>query len=243
MGERRFVAEVTASGLVLGETETHHARHVLRLRPGAAIVCFDGHGSAWQGRISAYEAGRALVEVLAALPDEPEPLPVIRLACALLKGDKMDLVVQKATELGASSVVPIISERSEPRGDFSKRVARWGRIALDAAKQCERNRLLEVVPPEPLSSALERLDGTSIAFVERGSPTLHATLDVLRAAPPDRLTLYVGPEGGWSDVERAAFEGAGVASVSLGVRILRAETAAVAALAIVTFAVDRSGRR
>jgi 16S rRNA (uracil1498-N3)-methyltransferase len=235
MGERRFLARVAGGGLLLEEEEAHHARRVLRLAPGAVVTCFDGEGNAWSGRIAAYEGGRAIVEILERLPVEAEPAVPVRLALGLLKGDKLDFVVQKATELGAASLLPIETERSERRTGFEKRLVRLRRIAVEAAKQCERNRVLAVLPPMTLSSAITQAGDSALALVERAARPLRT---VLRSVPPAAgvpLTVFVGPEGGWSAAEYSAFTDAGIPVASLGSRILRAETAALAVLAVLDY--------
>jgi 16S rRNA (uracil1498-N3)-methyltransferase len=237
--ERRFFVEPQGSTLALGEDESHHARRVLRLEPGAHIICFDGRGASWRARIARYEQRLAVLEIVETLPIEPAPLPRVCLAVGLLKGEKMDLVVQKATELGVASVLPLSTDFSEARSDVSKRVARWRRIALEAAKQCERNHVPEIATPVVLGSALRELTGIAVAFVERDGGSLREFVAKHAAGHAGALTVFIGPEGGWSGSERAAFRAAEVASVSLGLRILRAETAAIASLAILAFAFEK----
>jgi 16S rRNA (uracil1498-N3)-methyltransferase len=156
----------------------------------------------------------------------------ITLAMAVLKGDKMDLVVQKATELGADAIVPIMAKRSVPRwspAQAAERAERWARIAESASDQCERSLPPRVDIPRPLATALElpapafllhERDGMPIAAAVRRWPTLEA------------LALYIGPEGGWDPAEVDRLTAAGVCPLHLGGRILRAETAAIAALTI-----------
>jgi 16S rRNA (uracil1498-N3)-methyltransferase len=241
--ERRFhVRPEDAAGerLVLRADEAHHARRALRLAPGAPVVCFDGAGRVWRGRIAAYERDAALVDVDAALPVAPPPAPRLTLAQGLVKGDRMDEIVQKATELGAWRVVPLRADRSDVRLDAERagrRAERWRRIAVESAKQCERAWLPEVAEPETLDDALAALDGPAVAFVERDGVPARPALDALGA--PERLVVFVGPEGGWSERERAALARGGVPGLSLGANVLRAETAAIAALAVIAFALGR----
>jgi 16S rRNA (uracil1498-N3)-methyltransferase len=238
MGERRFFGRPEGSTITLDEDESHHARRVLRLEPGALVVCFDGGGASWRARIVRYEARRAILDVVEPLPAEPESRPRLCLAIALLKGEKMDLVVQKATELGVSRLVPLVTDFSEVRSDVSKRLTRWRRVALESAKQCERNQLPDIGPPVSLKSALDDLAETGVAFVERDGDSLHSFVESFADRAPSALTAFIGPEGGWSGSERTAIRSAGVASLSLGRHVLRAETAAIAALAILGFAFE-----
>jgi len=235
-GRRFFVrpGDVVGGRLVLRADEAHHARRVLRLGPGARVVCFDGEGSAWEGTVEAFSRDEAVVGSLEPLPFEAEPAPRVTLAQAVLKGEKMDLVVQKATELGASRIVPVLAERCVgAERAVGRREERWRRIALEAAKQCERNRVSEVADAETLASLLQRLEGLAIAFVERAGASV-TRLESL--GPSESVTVLVGPEGGWAPAERDAMRDAGVAAASLGPRVLRAETAAIAALAVVFYA-------
>jgi 16S rRNA (uracil1498-N3)-methyltransferase len=235
---RRFhvhAGDVVDDRLVLREDEAHHARRVLRLPVGAPVVCFDGRGRSWSGRIARYEAKRAIVDGIEPLPEEPSPVPPLQLAQCILKGDRMDLVIQKATELGVARIIPILAERCEPRGDATRRLERWQRVALEAAKQCERGWVPEIEDPVRLEEALERLAGPAVAFVERSHTPLREALAALEGEVTT-LTLFVGPEGGWEPAERDALAAARVPCVSLGRRILRAETAAISAIAILDYA-------
>lgn len=239
MTERRFYvrpADAAPGALTLRGDEAHHARRVLRLDVGAAVSCFDGLGSVWRGRIAEYRKEAAVVEPLERVEAPPEPRPLVTLAQGLLKGERMEVVVQKATELGAARVVPLLAARSEGRLDgdrAGRRAERWRRIALEAAKQCERARLPEIAPPATVAAAVAALEGPGVAFVERDGAPARAALGAL--GRPERLTVFVGPEGGWAPGERLTFEAAGLPRLSLGPNVLRAETAAIAALVVVAY--------
>ena len=247
MTERRFFVDprdVAAGRLTLRADEAHHARRVLRLEPGAAVVCFDGCGGAWRGTIAGYERDAAHVDVVEPVAVDPEPEPRIVLAQGLVKGDRMDLIVQKATELGVARIVPLACDRSDVRLDTERagrRSERWRRIAIEAAKQCERARLPEIAAPAAVEAAVGGLEGAAVAFVERGGRAAHGRLEALAGA--SSITVFVGPEGGWTDRERALFAAAGVDQLSLGPLVLRAETAAIAALAVVSYACQRETDR
>jgi 16S rRNA (uracil1498-N3)-methyltransferase len=253
MTERRFYVrpgDVADGRLRLGDDEAHHAKRVLRLEPGAEVTCFDGRGRLWLGAISSYTKHGAEVEIRST-SERPEPLPRIALAQGLVKGDRMDAIVQKATELGASAIWPLACSRSdvrlEPKRAESRRL-RWERIVVEAGKQCERAWLPELDGPcgvaDALGAALAR--GGAVAFVARGGePALaalarHASIERWRAG--ERLTVFVGPEGGWAPEERELFESARVPFLSLGENVLRADTAAVAALAVVSAALRHQYR-
>ena len=243
MTERRVYVrpgDVAGGRLTLRAEEAHHARRVLRLESGAPVVCFDGEGTVLRGRITAYAKDAAEVEVDEALAPEPEPAPRITLAQGLVKGERMDLIVQKATELGASAILPLRAERSDVRLDDergSRRAERWRRIAVEAAKQCERARLPRLLEPATVDAALSTCggaDGPAVAFVERDGLPARGALEALGS--PGRVTVFVGPEGGWSPGERDLLAERAALCLSLGPTILRAETAAIAALVTVRYA-------
>lgn len=246
MTRRRFYApaEAFAQGgaeVTLSEEESRHLRDVLRLRAGDEAYVFDGEGREFACVVSdaggRREAARLEVRGPAEPPSPESPLR-LTLAVALLKGEKFDLVVQKATELGASRVAPVLTKRADVRPrderDTAKRVERWRRLALEAAKQSGRARVPAVEPPAAFDTfvahGVPHAAAPRVLFAERGG----GGLDSLAASGGrlKELTALVGPEGGWEDeeVERARQQGWAV--VTLGGRTLRAETAAVAVCAL-----------
>jgi 16S rRNA (uracil1498-N3)-methyltransferase len=198
---------------------------VLRLAPGARIEVFDGEGGRYDAVVEAgFEAVR-----LGARQEAARAAVEIALVPALAKGEKMDLVVQKATELGVARLLPFAAERSVARLEGAKgaeRAARWRRIAEEAARQCGRADVPEVRPPVPLAAALADLaPGTRTIVFHPGAGRLGG------AAGPS-VAAVVGPEGGLTDGELRACEAAGAERASLGPRTLRAETAAIVAVAL-----------
>lgn len=241
MTRRRFYAppEAFADGagrVVLSAEETRHLRDVLRLRQGDEAYVFDGEGREF-ACLLAEAGGRgagAVLEVKGrAEPPSPESPLELTLAAALLKGEKFDLVVQKATELGVSRIVPVITRRADVRlrdaRDAEARVARWRRLALEAAKQSGRARVPSVETPAPFESLVSRAGPLRVLFAERGGAPLG---EVARGAAAEAVAL-VGPEGGWEAEELEGASGRGWKLVTLGGRTLRAETAAVVACALV----------
>jgi 16S rRNA (uracil1498-N3)-methyltransferase len=230
---RRFFCEDAAAGVdsvALGPDETRHMRDVLRLGPGDRISLFDGKGREFAARIARLEKRIARIDLLGELPPAAAESPLeLTLAVALLKSDKFDLVVQKAVELGVVRIVPLVTRRTELRlRDSEKRSERWRRIALEASKQCGRARL--AIISEPLDFCdfcAARHERTVLFFSERGG----SELGEVDAEGP--LAAVAGPEGGWDDAEIALAREAGFRIVTLGGRILRAETAAVAIPAII----------
>ncbi len=214
-----------ARGL-LGPESRRYLADVLRLAPGARIEVFDGRGGRYDARIEeGFEAVR-----LGPREDVPAPEVEIALLPALAKGEKMDLVVQKATELGVARILPFAAERSVVRLDASRgeeRAARWSRIAEQAARQSGRADVPEVRPPVPLAQALADLAPGTRAFVfHPGGGHVDA------GAAAASLAAVVGPEGGLTDAELRDCEAAGALRASLGPRTLRAETAAIVAVAL-----------
>jgi 16S rRNA (uracil1498-N3)-methyltransferase len=219
---------IAAGRATLTPEARHHLRDVLRLAPGAAVEVFDGVG----GRYAAVvEEGFEAVRV-GPREDAAPAGTAIWLLFALAKGEKVDFVVQKATELGAARIIPFAAARSVVRLESEKaeeRARRWRRIAEEAARQCGRADVPEVTPPAPLAAALATLPPgfAPLVFHPCGAP--------LAALPPAVAAGYaavVGPEGGLTDEEVLACERAGGRRVSLGPRILRAETAALVSVAL-----------
>jgi 16S rRNA (uracil1498-N3)-methyltransferase len=217
----------------------HYLLHVLRRRPGDPVTLCDGAIEAAARLLppappSSPLSGRVRLQTEAASP-APAPPPVqLTLLLGLLKGEKFDLVVQKATELGVHRVVPLCCARSVPVLDERRaggRRERWERIARAAAQQCRRPDLPEIAAPQPLCDALPlRREDLRLVFSEGAMGTsLH---EVLPGRIPPKVALLVGPEGGLTDEEVAAAQGAGFVLCGLGRRVLRAETAALCALAI-----------
>lgn len=220
--------------VALDAVAAQHAVAVLRLGVGAELVLFDGAGGehpATLTRVSKHAVMARLGARRAVAREAPWPL---MLGQGLARGERMDLVVQKATELGATAIAPLLTERVEVRlaGDREdRRVAHWRGVARGAAEQCGRDRLPTVDAPQPLARFLEASDPAALRLV------LAPEGRALRALPPPGpagAVLVVGPEGGLSDAEVARAEAAGFIRASLGPRVLRTETAGLAALAAFT---------
>lgn len=211
--------------------DAHHAIRVLRLRVGESLVLLDGKGGAFWGIIERIDS-----EVTGSLtgpaPSAPEmPLP-ITLAPALLKGEKFDWVLQKSTELGVHRIQPLLCERCVVQGKEGKegKISRWQGIAREAAEQCERLLVPDVLPPLPLSKL--PFEGTVLYCAERSGEPMP---QVLPSLEPERLTVVIGPEGGFSPREDDWLRERGAIPVSLGTRILRAETASIAVLSMLLY--------
>jgi 16S rRNA (uracil1498-N3)-methyltransferase len=233
MTRRRFYAPTTAfsaESIALDTDESRHLRDVLRLKYDAEVHVFDGAGKEYRCRVA--QITRDLVhlqiieEVEAARPESGLRLT---LSVALLKGDKFDLVVQKGTELGVTEFVPLVTRYADiqlrDEADGRKRVARWQRIALEAAKQSGRALVPQIAQPVKFAEVVNGTneDGLHLMFSERGGNALNKDPSVSGV-----ITALVGSEGGWADEEIELARTSGWEIVTLGGRIMRAETAGIA---------------
>lgn len=231
---RRFYAkpeQFSGQTVWLDEDETRHLRDVLRLRNGDEIHIFDGEGGEFAGRIASIEKRRTSVEQLAETsPPSPESSLDLSIAAVLLKGDKLDLVVQKAVELGVNRFIPMTSARCDVKvGDAAKRADRWRRIAMEATKQCGRARLMDVADVTEYSRLLDETGQpgiTRIHFSERDGQSFHSV------SHSGRILAFIGPEGGWDDAELDKAKAAGIVSITFGGRVMKADTAAIAIASI-----------
>lgn len=232
-----------ASLCIEGE-EAKHALKVMRLRVGEECEVFNGCGQAAVGRIAAVSGSHSLtVADLRLLPAMP-PVAGITLALAIPKGGNMELIVQKAVEMGVQRIVPLISERTIVRLDAREaaaKTAKWSRTVLEACKQCGVNTLPLVEHPSSYAEFLKRgdLPGLKIqcAIVPHARP-LRELLEQARSSGVRECVLLIGPEGDFSPSEYAAAESAGFLPASLGPIILRVETAVFLAVAAARYALD-----
>jgi 16S rRNA (uracil1498-N3)-methyltransferase len=218
--------------------EVRHIRKVLRLRAGDEITVFDGLGKEFEGTI--VEEGRSSVVITIAntySSKRDSPLEVT-LAQSLLKGEKMDYLIQKATELGVQEIVPFLSSRSVPLLEKSKRVNRhhrWERIAVEASKQCGRGVVPKIESLHDYPEMLQKVSPNSLRLIfwEREGAKLKEILE--RSKERKKVFFIIGPEGGFNEGEVEEARGAGFIPVTLGRRILRAETASLCFLSILQY--------
>jgi 16S rRNA (uracil1498-N3)-methyltransferase len=235
---RVYVAAPLAPGarLPLEGSAAGHLTRVLRLREGAELTLFNGQGGEYAARIDQAQAGRVIVVVGAHRPLERESPLNVTLAQGVSRAERMDLVVQKATELGVACLVPLVTARSVVRLDArqaERKRAHWQAIAIGACEQSGRNRLPQVRAPLALGDFLQERSGEGAAGTLRVllSPAGARLIEEL-AAPARAATVLVGPEGGLAPAEAEAAAAAGYTAVRLGPRVLRTETAAIAALTL-----------
>jgi len=232
---RVYVDAPLAAGerVILEGNAASHVSRVLRLRVGEALTLFNGAGGEYAASIDAARSGRLTVAVGEPRAVERESPLTLTLAQGVSRGERMDLVVQKATELGVSGIVPLFTERSVVRlgaQQAERKLNHWRAIAIAACEQSGRNRLPKVAPPlslaDLLRSGADREGGRLLL-----SPGATSRLDAL-PHPATSVTVLIGPEGGLTDAEQEAAVAAGFLPVRLGPRVLRTETAAIAALAL-----------
>lgn len=223
--------------VVLPADESHYALIVLRAAPGTSLELFDGAGRVAEAEIVVVQRGAVTVRVLKAW-SVPAPAPSFHLLQALPKAQKMDLIIQKATELGVASIVPVRTEHAVVRlqgNRARKKVERWQTVALAAARQCGTAWVPVVQPVQDLEAAAAGQDRLLVGDLAEGSRPLKEVLAGARGEAVSSLGVMIGPEGDFSDSERAILRASGGIPVRLGPTILRTETAALYALSALRY--------
>jgi 16S rRNA (uracil1498-N3)-methyltransferase len=227
----------------LGEDETHHCRDVLRLTVGARVVVFDGNGTEAIAEIQHFRTSETTLSLIQVTQTAPLRCAVT-LAQAIPKGKNMELIIQKATELGVSRIVPLISERTVvhlSEGEEGKRIEKWRQVVVEAAKQCGQNWLPAVDPPISLKrffSEFDRYEAPLIASLQGDAQSFKQVLHDFReqhGRRPTSTLMLIGPEGDFTPAESALAKTAGCLPVSLGPIVLRTETAAIYSLSVLAY--------
>jgi 16S rRNA (uracil1498-N3)-methyltransferase len=244
---RVYVDAPVAAGkrLVVEGSAANHITRVLRLRSGDALTVFDGSGGEFGARIEEFRKDSVVVSVEDHRPlDRESPLP-LTLAQGISRGERMDWIIQKATELGTSRIVPLFTKRSVVRLDekqADRKLQHWRAIAISACEQCGRNKIPELAAPIDFFDVLpaDSSGATRLLLSPTGDLRIEDLQDVdqnvgkeARLGAGKGITVLIGPEGGLEDVEQEAALAAGFKAVRLGPRVLRTETAAIAALTII----------
>ena len=231
---RFFIDSAPENGfLTITGEDAHHIARVLRMKPGEELTACDGVGTDHLCTFERLEDGAAVCRVVGEEPSRGEPTVRATLFMALPKSDKMDLIVQKATELGVHAIVPFTGARCVSKPDeksMGKKLVRWQKIVREAAMQCGRGVIPEVQPCVSFKQAVQMAAGLDLALFFYESERQNGARAVLSAETYTTVGLMVGPEGGFDPAEAEAAVQAGMKSVSLGPRILRCETAPMAAL-------------
>ena len=230
MKHRLFLAPPLSAGTerALDAEQTHYLTRVLRLPRGGALTCFDGLGSAWRATLTDVSGKAAAVRLEECLESVPPPVERLHLVQGILKGAAMDQVIQKATELGATDLWLLDAARTNVSLDAARMFRKrdhWQRVIESAAAQCHQLHLPRVHGPMNLAECLEELTGVSVLLLDPGAPALPLE------PPSGSLAVLIGPEGGWSELERGLASSRGAVPCGLGRLVLRAETAPLAVLA------------
>ena len=232
-----------SDALLLTNSEAHHCRNVLRLEPGDKVVLFDGRGRELTAEITASEADQVQLRKL----HEAQTPPLrcrITLGQAIPKGKNMDLIVQKAVEIGAAEIAPILSDRTVVRLDeesASSKQAKWQTVAVEAAKQCGQNWLPEVKAPQSLARFFQehrRFDLQLIGSLQSDAVHLKKILAEYSAEHGERpvsVLMLVGPEGDFTPAELSLARSQGCRPITLGPIVLRVETASIYCLSILSY--------
>lgn len=218
--------------LLLPETTANHLLRVLRLGQGDTCVLFNGDGHDYPATITLANKREARVQVgtpQAVHTESPRPILLLQ---GIARGEKMDLILQKATELGVSALLPVNAERTEVKLDgprLEKRVAHWRSVILSACEQSGRARVPALAMPQPLAAAAASVPADALKLTL--DPQGEHRLSTLQTGPDTPVVVAIGPEGGWSPKDRQTLAQAGFQGLQLGPRILRTETAGLAAIA------------
>lgn len=252
--QRYFIAPEQFAGdsVTVRGDDAHHLTRVMRAKPGDTFIVSDGESREAIVKVRSVGKDEVLADLVEWLTMENEPAVDVWIAQSLPKGDKMELVIQKGTEIGAAGFIPFVSERTVVQLDSKKegkRIERWQKIAKEAAEQAHRNKVPAVEAPLTWKELLNRANEADSAWIcyEKES-TQELRIAIQRAldakagsASRPKLLLIIGPEGGFTEQEVIAAEAAGCKSVSLGKRILRTETAAMVGLACILYEAGEMG--
>lgn len=216
--------------------EANHLTRVLRLGIGDEVAVFDGRGHEFRAKVTTAARDRVEVELLDPIAPALEPRVPLTLVQAVLKGDKMDEVVRDATMMGVTAIEPVITARTIAR-QTGRETERWTRVAISSAKQCRRATIPPIAPPRPFGEWLDtQAHGLPMILVEPPVAGSQSSLRLLEHHAAGSIALIVGPEGGWTDEERQRAVAGACVPVTLGGLTLRADAIAIAALAVVRFA-------
>lgn len=235
-------SDIKSSTLFLYGDEHHHLSRVARTRPGERVWLFDEHGTDYLAKVEEIRKDATRLHILQRL-DKEKPKIKITLAQALLKSKNMDLIIQKSTELAVTNIIPVITSRTIVKLEekIQKKIERWKKIALEAVKQSQMSFLPSISSPTPVAKLVEgRREEKKLLLSENRGKYLRDILiensgsGLKMPKPPSSVLVLVGPEGGWTDEEEKFILNNGYEAVSLGGQTLRAETAALCSLAMIS---------
>lgn len=235
-------SDIHSSTLFLYGDEHHHLSKVARIKPGERVWLFDEQGTNYMAKVEEIRKDMTRLSILQTL-DENKPKIKITLAQALLKSKKMNLIIQKSTELAVTNIIPVITVRTIVKVEekIQKKIERWKKIALEAVKQSQRSFLPSISSPMPIEKLVERRgDEKKLLLSENKGKYLRDILIENSGSayktlkPPSSVLILIGPEGGWTEEEEKYILSNGYEAVSLGEQTLRAETAALCSLVLIS---------
>jgi len=229
MLRRIHTEKLHAGNVALTPEQAHHLRKVLRLADGELVEIFDDQGQVGTGVLRFHGSVDASVDVETVTTPAPKAFS-LTIAAAIPKGERADWMIEKLSELGVDAFVPLAAARSVVLPEGRNKHERWGRIATESAKQSRRMGTMRIEKLTPVDLAIKQVHGAGWVCSTRGDAI---PFDQAVQNRPLEVTLFIGPEGGWLDEELAAFADAGICSVRLTQTVLRVETAAIAAAAMI----------
>jgi len=243
---RFFVPAEQIKGKEIGITgsDVNHIKNVLRLKVSDTIEVFDSRSKVFEAKIKTQTKDRILCQITKEKKEATEPRIFVTLAQSLPKGKKLELIIQKACELGASRIIPFISERSVPKIEEvpsnrqENKLERWRKIAKEASQQSGRTKICEISPVMHFKEVLDLKKEHDLALIPWEGEKKITLKSILTTHRPNNLLVVIGPEGGFSKAEVQKAIKAGFLAVKLSDRILRTETAAISALSNIFFALD-----
>jgi 16S rRNA (uracil1498-N3)-methyltransferase len=249
---RFYIEHIEGETAVIGGSEARHIVNVLRKKAGDVVLLFDGLEQEYEAEITGISLSEAsgpsvLLKILSSTQKDVETGIMITLFQSLPRFKKFDFIVEKATELGVVKIVPVISERVQiPHGVLKEsgevKIRRWQKIALSAAKQCGRTVVPEISGLTGFAAALDSLAGKAVSLIPWECEPEHTLKSVLKSSDFSEvrsINVFIGPEGGYSAAEISEAKGHGVIPVSLGKRILRAETAPIVTLGNILYELEK----
>jgi len=222
--------------------EAKHILNVMRLKENDKVVVFDGTGKEYTGFIAERKLTSLKVEIVSVKQPLPEALPEITLAVAIPKKEKMDYIVEKATELGVGAIIPVISERTIAKPEDEKhlnKVGRWKKISLEASKQCGRRDVPEIKNIQKFYNAIETINNFDLAVIATLSENTVSLREAVSRFERGKVIVFVGPEGDFTPDEIAMVKDTSAKLVSLGPRVLKSDTAGLYLLSVLNYEFSR----
>ncbi len=237
---RFFVSRDDIQGdiVYIRDSDARHIRQVLRMVPGERLTVCDGAGMDYHGHIDAIDKDMIIVKITESEVNRTEPPVEITLYQGIPKSDKMDYIIQKCTELGIRKIVPVLTERTVVKlsaDNSGPKITRWRRIAAEAAKQCQRGRIPDIAEPCGFAVSVEQASREGMAIIPYENEKSTGIKSIVDRYRDGGISILIGPEGGFSEREIGFAVESGIIPVTLGPRILRTETAGVAALTVLMY--------